>query len=151
MFSKIMTYTDFDGNERTETFYFNLSKAEVAEMQLSEDGGFDKFLQKIVEKKDTKELIKLFKYIILKAYGEKSADGRHFIKSEKISEEFSQSAAYSDIFMEFATDDKAAAAFIKGILPADMTIATDAMLTDTPAKAFITNNIDNVVGLSSNK
>ena len=115
-----MTYTDYNGNERTEDFYFNLSKAELTEMQLSEAGGMTEFIQRIIDTKDTKKIIELFKDLILKAYGEKSLDGKRFIKSKELSESFAQTEAYSDLFMELATDSKAAAAFVNGIIPADL-------------------------------
>ena len=120
MLKRKMTYTDYNGNERTEDFYFNLSKAELTEMQLSEAGGMTEFIQRIIDTQDTKKIIELFKDLILKAYGEKSLDGKRFIKSKELSESFAQTEAYSDLFMELATDSKAAAAFVNGIIPADL-------------------------------
>lgn len=120
MLKRKMTYTDYNGNERTEDFYFNLSKAELTEMQLSEAGGLTEFIQRIIDTQDTKKIIELFKDLILRAYGEKSLDGKRFVKSKELSEEFSQTEAYSDLFMELATDSKAAAAFVNGIIPADL-------------------------------
>ena len=120
MLKKTVTYVDYNGVERTEDFYFNLSKAEVAEMELSVEGGFSKMLEEIVKSKDNVRIIELFKEMVLKAYGEKSADGRRFVKSKELSEAFSQTEAYSEIFMELALDEKAAAAFVNGIMPANM-------------------------------
>lgn len=120
MLKKTITFTDYNGVERTEDFYFNLSKAELMEMQLSTAGGFLEVLKKVVATKDTPELVKLFKSIILKAYGEKSADGRRFIKSEELSREFTQTEAYSALYVELTTDTEAASNFINGIIPADL-------------------------------
>lgn len=120
MLKKSVTYTDYNGVERTEDFYFNLSKAELMEMELSTTGGLAEMIQKIVAAQDGPAIIKLFKELVLKAYGEKSPDGKRFIKSAEIAEAFSQTEAYSDIFMELATDADAAAKFVNGILPADM-------------------------------
>lgn len=120
MLKKTITYTDYNGVSRTEDFWFNLSKAELLEMQLTTDGGLVEMLQKIVAAKDTKSIISIFKDIIFKAYGEKSPDGKRFMKSKEISEAFSQTEAYSQLFIELSTDDKAAAAFINGIVPADV-------------------------------
>lgn len=117
MFAKTVTYTDYNNVERTETFYFNLTKAEVLEMELGTTGGLSAMIQGVIDAKDTPQLIKIFKDLVLRAYGEKSADGRRFIKTPQIAEEFSQTEAYSDIFMELATDDKAASAFVEGITP----------------------------------
>lgn len=120
MLKKTVTYTDYNGVERTEDFRFNLTKAEITEMELSTDGGFAEMIQKVVAAQDAPTLIKIFKDLVLKAYGEKSPDGKRFVKSEEISTAFSQTEAYSQIFMELATDAKAAAAFVNGIVPADM-------------------------------
>lgn len=120
MLKKTIVYTDFDDVERKEDFFFNLSKAEIVEMQLTTEGGLAERVQKIIDAKDVPSVIKLFKGIILKAYGIKSDDGRRFIKSEEISKEFEQTEAYSSLFMELATDDKAAADFINGLVPKDL-------------------------------
>lgn len=110
MLKKTMTYTDYNGVSRTEDFYFNISKAEAAEMD-------PKRIEKIIAAKDDKQLIMLFKDLILNAYGEKSADGKHFVKNAQVREAFSQTEAYSDLFMELATNDVAAAEFVNGITP----------------------------------
>ena len=117
MLKKTITYTDYNGVDRTENFYFNLTKAEVAEMHLTTDGGIDEYIKKIVDAQDVPSLVKIFKEIIFKAYGEKSADGRRFIKSEEISAAFSQTEAYSMLFMELATDADKAAEFMNAIIP----------------------------------
>lgn len=119
MLKKTITYTDYNDVERKETHYFNLSKAEIMEMELGTAGGFAEMVQRIVDTQDGPAIVRIFKDIILKAYGEKSPDGKRFIKSEELSTAFSQTEAYSVLFMELATDDKAAAAFINGIVPAD--------------------------------
>lgn len=120
MLKKTITYTDFNDVERTEDFYFNLTKAEIMEMEMSVPGGLGGMIQKIVSAQDAPALIKLFKELILKAYGEKSADGKRFIKNEELSEAFAQTEAYSILFMELATDDKAASEFITKIIPIDV-------------------------------
>lgn len=98
------TYTDYNGVQRTEDFYFNLSKAEVAEMEMGTAGGLAEMIQKVVDAKDAQAIIKVFKDILLKAYGEKSPDGKYFNKSTEISQAFASTEAYSDLFMELATD-----------------------------------------------
>lgn len=128
MYKKVHTYTDYNGVERTETFYFNLSKAEAVEMELTTEGTLSEWIQKVIDTNDVPEIVRLFKEIVLKSYGEKSPDGRRFIKNDEIREAFSQTEAYSDIFMELATDAKAAGDFINGILPKDLSERT----TDTP-------------------
>ena len=120
MLKKTITYTDYDGIERTEDFYFNFTEAELMEWQLVTNGGLTSYVQKIVDAKDQPRLITLFKELLLKAYGIKSDDGRRFIKSDKISEEFSQSPAYSILYMQLVTDDKVAADFVNGIIPAKL-------------------------------
>lgn len=121
MLKKTITYEDFDGNKRTEDFYFNLSKAEVLEMEMGISGGMTQMLNKIIAAQDGGRVIKTFKDIILKAYGEKSPDGKRFIKSEEISTAFSQTEAYSQLFMELATNADAAATFVNSIIPVDIT------------------------------
>lgn len=117
MLKKTVTYTNYNGVECTEDFYFNLTKAEIMEMELSTSGGLADMIQKIVAAQDAPAIIKIFKDLVLKAYGEKSPDGKRFIKSEEISTAFSQTEAYSIIFMELATDADAASAFVNGIVP----------------------------------
>nr|DAQ67649.1 MAG TPA: hypothetical protein [Caudoviricetes sp.] len=121
MLKETIKYTDFNGVEREEDFYFNLTKAEITEMEMSVDGGLVERINKIVQAKDAKEIVKIFKTIVLDAYGEKSADGRRFIKTPELREAFSQTMAYSNLFMELATNDVKAAAFIKGIMPKEAT------------------------------
>ena len=120
MLKKTVTYVDYNGMERTEDFYFNLTKAEVAEMEMSVEGGFSKMLEEIVASKDNVKIVSLFKQMVLKAYGEKSADGRRFMKSEEISKAFSETEAYSEIFMSLALNESEAAAFVNGIMPANI-------------------------------
>lgn len=117
MLKKTMTYTDYNGVERTEDFYFNLSKAEVAEMEMGTSGGLAEMINGVVAAKDAPAILKIFKDLVLKAYGKKSPDGRRFEKSDEISKEFSETEAYSDLYIELATDADAAAEFVNGIIP----------------------------------
>lgn len=120
MLKKTITYTDYNGNERTENFYFNLSKAELMEMELGISGGYTEMLTSIIEAQDVPTLIKIWKDLILNAYGEKTADGKRFVKSKEMAEAFSQTEAYSNLFMELATNTDAAIEFAKGIMPAEL-------------------------------
>lgn len=117
MIKKTITYTDYNDNERTEDFYFNLNQAEVMELELSTSGGLANMITNIVNAQDAPAIIKIFKELVLKAYGKKSPDGRRFEKSEALSNEFSQTEAYSKLFMELATDADKAAEFVNGIVP----------------------------------
>lgn len=127
MLKKTITYTDFNDVERTEDFYFNLTKAEIMEMELSTTGGLTEMIKKIVATQDTPQIVRIFKELVLKAYGEKSADGKQFMKVDAngapLSVGFSQTQAYSILFMELATDADAAAAFVNGIVPKDVSEA----------------------------
>lgn len=120
MLKETIKYVDYNGEERTEDFYFNLNKAELMEMELSTVGGLTEMITKIVNEKDAPAIVKIFKDLVLKAYGQKSADGKRFIKNDKLREEFEQTEAYSILFMKLATDADAAAKFVNGIVPADM-------------------------------
>lgn len=127
MYKKTMTYTDYNGVERKEDFYFNLTKAEIMEMEMTTTGGMAEMIQRIVDAQDAPAIIKIFKDLVLKAYGEKSADGKRFIKSKELSDAFAQTEAYSQLFMELATDAEAASKFVNAIVPND--IAQQAALT----------------------
>lgn len=120
MLKKTITYTDYNGQERTEDFYFNLNKAEIMEMEMGTAGGLAENIQKIVSAQDAPAIIKIFKNLVLRAYGEKSADGKRFIKNDELREAFSQTEAYSELFMQLATDADEAAKFINGIVPSDI-------------------------------
>lgn len=120
MLKESLTYTNFNDEEVTEDFYFNLTKAELSTMDLTTAGGLAERLNRIVAAKDTPEIIKMFQEILLTAYGEKSDDGKYFNKSKEISEKFSHTQAYSDLFMKLATDEEYANKFIESILPKDM-------------------------------
>ena len=120
MYKKTITYPDYNGEEIKEDFYFNLTKAEILEMQLEKEGGLAEKIQAIVDSKNVPELIKIFKELILRSYGKKSDDGKRFIKSPELSREFTQTEAYSELFMELATDSDAASAFINGNIPANL-------------------------------
>ena len=117
MLKETIKFTDYNGVERTEDHYFHLSKAEAMEMEMSTSGGLSEMIRKIVAAQDTPAIIKIFKEIILKSYGQKSPDGRQFIKSPELSKAFSETEAYSQLFMKLATDADAAATFVNGIVP----------------------------------
>lgn len=117
MIKKTIKYTDYDGNERTGDFYFNFTKAEVVEMEASESGGMKKMLENIIQTNDTKRIIEVFKDMIQKSYGVKSPDGKRFIKNKEVLDDFMQTEAYSELFMELATNEQSAIAFVNGIFP----------------------------------
>lgn len=121
MLKKTIKYTDYNGTQREEDFYFNLTKAELMEMEMSTSGGLAEMIQNIVKAQDAPAIIKVFKDLVLKAYGEKSLDGKRFMKVDEngtpLSIAFSQTEAYSNLFMELATNAEAAAEFVNGIVP----------------------------------
>lgn len=120
MLKKTITYTDYNGTVRTEDKYFNLSKAELMQMEMGTPGGFANMLQNIINAQDGASIIKIMNDLISKSYGIKSPDGKQFIKSEELSREFMQTEAYSEMFMEMVTDANAAANFVNGIIPSDL-------------------------------
>ena len=120
MLKKTITYEDFEGNSQTEDFYFHLSKAELIELELSEKEGFGEMLKKIVAETDGQRIIENFKKIILMSYGQKSDDGKRFIKTQELRDAFSQTEAYSQLFMDLATNAGEAAAFMRGVIPASL-------------------------------
>jgi len=129
MLKKTIKYTDYNGVERNEDFFFNLTRAEIMEMQMGTAGGLADQIAKIISTQDTPKIMEIFKDIITKSYGEKSADGRRFMKKDEngrpLVNNFIDTEAFSELFTELATDDKAAAAFINGIVPADMEVSEE--------------------------
>lgn len=130
MLKQTITYTDFNGVERSEDFYFNLTKAELVELEMGHAGGLSESLQKIVAAEDGGAIIREFKTIILKAYGKRSEDGSRFIKNDKLREEFETSEAYSALFIRLVTDADAAAQFVSGIMPQDLMAKAQVSLDD---------------------
>ena len=117
MYKKTVTYEDYNGDTRTESFYFNFSKAELVTMEASKPGGYSSYLKHIAEEQDPAKLVAIFKELLLGSYGEKSEDGRRFVKSKELTDAFEQHPAFSEIYMELATDSVAAAEFVKKVLP----------------------------------
>ena len=117
MIKKTVTYTDFNGTTRTEDFYFNLTQAELVEMEVGVSGGMKEMLEKIIAEKDQRRMFEYFKEMVIKAYGVKTPDGRGFEKSDKIRNSFAPTEAYSIIFMELATNTEKAIEFVNGIIP----------------------------------
>ena len=136
MLKKTITYQDYNGIERTEDFYFNLTKAEIMEMEMGTEGGMADMISRIISAQDTPSIIKVFKHLLLKSYGEKSPDGKRFIKSKELSDSFAQTEAYSVLFMELATNSDAASNFINGIIPADIAKAAAEEMKNNPNPAF---------------
>lgn len=120
MLKKTITYVDYDGNKRTEDFWFHLNKVELTEMNYEHIGGMDKLLETIIKTSDIKGILDIIKDIILRSYGEKSADGKRFIKSKEAREAFEQTEAFVELYMELAGNDGKAAEFINGIVPQDI-------------------------------
>ena len=120
MIKKTITYTDYNGNQRTENFYFNLTKAEVTRMEMSVQGGMAEMIDRIIAAQDAPSLIDTFEKMIQKSYGVKTPDGRGFIKRPEDLESFMSTEAYSELFMELVTDAAAAAEFVNGIMPNDI-------------------------------
>jgi hypothetical protein len=125
MLKRQITYTDFNDEEITETFYFNISKPELIELEVEYAGGFSALINRIIETTDPKRLIDEFKRLILLAYGVKSDDGKKFIKNDELRAEFENHAAYQQLFTEMATVEGAAEQFFKGVLPSDLTEVQD--------------------------
>lgn len=120
MLKKTIKFVDYFGDEREEDFYFNLSKAELMKLQLGTVGGLTERIKSILAAKNVPAMMDLFEDIILKSYGEKSDDGRRFIKNDELAKAFSETPAYEQLFMEILTEEGAAANFIKGIIPTEL-------------------------------
>lgn len=136
MIKKRMTYEDFNGETRTEDFWFHMSEVDLLEMDSKYPGGMQGFIQKMIDTKDSAEMFKLAKEIIEMSYGVKSVDGRTFEKSPELTRSFTQTQAYVDLFMEIGTDADKAAEFIKGIMPAKIVAAALAKENEDKVKAL---------------
>ena len=135
MIAKNITYTDFNGNERTDECLFHFSESELMELEMSTSGGLANMLTRIIQAQDAPAIMENFKKIILKAYGEKSADGKRFEKSEAISTAFSQTGAYDKLFMELVTDAKKASEFINAVIPQNTNAVAQPVPTVVPPAA----------------
>lgn len=143
MLKKVVEFTDYLGRSRKRECFFNLNKAEIYEKEYSVQGGLTGILKKIVETEDQPELIRIFKELLLQSYGEISADGIEFVKSDELSRKFEQSAAYPVLFMELASDSKAAAEFINGIMPSEFRVDMDKILAENKSPQELLEEIEN--------
>lgn len=120
MYSKEINYKDYNGIQRTEKFYFNLSRVEVLELEAATPGGLKQFLENMAETKDNHKLIEFIKELIRLSYGVKSPDGKYFRKTEEIWEEFRYSEAFVELFLSLGEDSRAASEFVNGIIPQEI-------------------------------
>ena len=134
MLKKTVTYTDYNGVERTEAFYFHYNEAEILDMEMSTEGGFAERIQKIIDAKDQVSLMQVIKKFVIDAYGVKSEDGKRFIKNDTVRTEFLESPAYSQIWMELVMDDKIAADFINNVIPSGMKEKLEGLIKAREAK-----------------
>lgn len=139
MLKKTITYTDYNGLERTEDYYFNISRSELAVMNYNENGGFTERLQSMLNAKNSKAIIDVVQSLIEMSYGIKSQDGRRFIKGKEVFDEFKQSPAYSIFLMDLLTNSDSAEEFVKGILPSDLAKEIDIELAKSGGKPTIIN------------
>lgn len=140
MYKKTITYEDYDGNKRTEDFFFSLTTAELTKMQMSVEGGYAAMIDKMVKAQDMRSLINAIEDIVIKSYGIKSDDGRRFIKNSTITEEFMQTPAYSSLYMELITDENAAADFINKIIPSDLAAKVEKYNKENPTVTNLPSN-----------
>lgn len=151
MLKKTIKYTDFNDEEQVEDFYFNLTEAELAEMEVTKNSEYSNMLTNISNAKDPYEIVETFKIIIKKAYGVKSEDGKRFKKSKELSDEFESSAAFSELFMELLTDEgSAAVAFVAGIIPAKLKSSPE-VITALKKAEEVTNNVQPVESVATVK
>ena len=125
MFKITQTYKNYNGQEKTETLYFNLNKVEVLEMEGAAEGSYAEMLKNVVASRNSKDIMDLFRTLLLKSYGVKTEDGEGFIKSEELTKKFEQSAVYPEVFMTLCTDAKKASDFIAYVMPLDDTQRAD--------------------------
>lgn len=132
MLKKTITYVDYNDQKRTEDYWFHLTKSELIELDASNEGGLETTIRKIIKETDTKRIVELVKDLVLKSYGEKSADGKRFVKSKEAAEAFMQTEAYSQLFVDLISDADQMTAFFKGIIPQDVREQADKMTKENP-------------------
>jgi hypothetical protein len=120
MLRKEVEYKDFDGNDRKDVLWFHLNEVEITEMDLETSGGLVKYMESIIDTNDVNQLITIFKDLLIRSYGERSMDGKHFYKDDKIRNEFVSSAAYPVLYMEMVSDADKTVEFINGIVPSNI-------------------------------
>ena len=134
MIKKNITYFDFDGEERTDAFYFNLSKAELMDIELDYDGNMSRAMNTMLEKRDMKGVLGLLGKLVRKAYGEKSADGRRFLKNQELEDSFATTDAYSNLLIELVNDENKLRAFVTGVIPTDMRTEVEKKMAEAEAE-----------------
>lgn len=132
MLKKTITYVDYNDQKRTEDYWFHLTKSELIELDASNEGGLETTIRKIIKETDTKRIVELVKDLVLKSYGEKSADGKRFVKSKEAAEAFMQTEAYSQLFVDLISDPDQMTAFFKGAIPQDVREQADKMQKENP-------------------
>ena len=130
-------YIDFDGNERTETFYFHLKESDLVEMKLGITGGLEKMIRQIIEAQDMPEIMRVFKQLITMSYGVKTPDGRGFHRSNELLESYLETNAYSDLFMELVSDPDKAGEFVAGIIPDDLQERAQQIMQQSTAQSGV--------------
>lgn len=118
MYKKNITYTDFNGDERTDAFYFNLSDAEILELQVGYGGDMSRIMSNMLEKRDAKGLLGIITDLIRTSYGEKSSDGKRFMKNQEVKDSFVTTDAYSKLVLELLNDEKEFEKFMTNVIPA---------------------------------
>lgn len=120
MFKKVITYKDYDGNDKTDTLYFHLNKFEWLELETYTKGGLIENLQHAIETGNAKKTIDILKKIILRAYGEKDPETGTFEKNDDIAIRFSKTDAFSELFYELAYNEEASKTFFLGLIPPEL-------------------------------
>lgn len=143
MYTKRISYEDWNGETREEDFRFNLSKSDIVEMEANTEGGLENYIKEISEKLDAKKIMEFTKMFILKSYGEKSLDGKRFMRSEEISRAFSETPAYDKLFMELVTDADALADFIANVIPKDVRDQASKFMENQNGPKLVTQNTEN--------
>jgi hypothetical protein len=115
MLKKTVKYTDFDNVERTDTLYFNLTQAELLEIEIHTPGGMEKTIKNAVSDEKSDKIFDIMKELIMKSYGEKNSDGK-FIKTAAISEAFSHTECYSTLLFDVLETSEKAANFFNAII-----------------------------------
>lgn len=119
MFATTVNYTDFDGHERKETLYFNITEQQMRDLYQDDPDFSEKALTNAMETRDNNEFLRIMKKLILASYGEKSEDGKVHKKNKEIRENFECSAAFEQLMDDimYKADEKYLKGFFTQIFP----------------------------------
>lgn len=121
MRKETIKYSDFDGTNREEIFYFNLTRAECVALHMQTTGGLPAVLEKIVKANDIGTIYATFEDLLGRSYGVKSDDGRRLMKGKdgELFLAFKETNAYDELMCKLISIPGYSADFFSEVIPAE--------------------------------